>query len=57
MTATIIVAIAVALALTGYRLLCGERFSTAVGGLLGVVVAAGVVALTGSAKDFFVIGI
>jgi hypothetical protein len=57
LTATITVAIAVALALTGYRLLRGERFSSAVGGLLGVVVAAGIVALTGSAKDFFVIGI
>lgn len=54
---TIIVAIAVALALTGSRLLRGERFSMAIGGLLGVVVAAGIVALTGSARDFFVIGI
>ncbi len=54
---TIIVAIAVALAITGYRLLRGERFGTAIGGLLGVVLAAGIVALTGSARDFFVIGI
>jgi Protein of unknown function (DUF3159) len=57
LTAAITVAIAVALALTGYRLLRRERLSTAVGGLLGVLVAAGIVALTGSAKDFFVIGI
>jgi hypothetical protein len=57
LTAAITVASAVALALTGYRLLRRERFSTAVGGLLGVLVAAGIVALTGSAKDFFVIGI
>ncbi|WP_130289470.1 DUF3159 domain-containing protein [Pseudonocardia sediminis] len=54
---TIGVSIAVALGLTGFRLLQGERFGTAVGGLAGVVVAAGLVAWTGSAKDFFVIGI
>ena len=54
---TIIVSISVALAITGYRLLRGERFTMAIGGLLGVVIAAGIVALTGSARDFFVIGI
>jgi hypothetical protein len=54
---TIGVAIAVGLALTGFRLLRGERFTSAVGGLAGVAVAAGIVAWTGSAKDFFVLGI
>jgi Protein of unknown function (DUF3159) len=54
---TIAVSIAVGLALTGFRLLRGERFSSAVGGLLGVAAAVGVVAWTGSAKDFFLIGI
>lgn len=54
---TIAVSIAVALALTGFRLLRGERLSSAVGGLLAVAAAVGVVAWTGSAKDFFLIGI
>lgn len=54
---TIGISIGVGLALTGFRLLRGERFASAVGGLLGVAAAAGIVAWTGSAKDFFVIGI
>jgi hypothetical protein len=54
---TIGVSIAVGLALTGFRLLRGERFSSAIGGLMGIAVAVGIVAWTGSAKDFFVIGI
>ncbi|WP_063034976.1 DUF3159 domain-containing protein [Nocardia grenadensis] len=57
LAATIGVAIAVGLALTGFRLLRGERFSSAVGGLLGLAFAVGIVAWTGSAKDFFVLGI
>ncbi len=57
LTATIIVSVAVGLAVTGYRLLRGERFGLAFGGLLGLAVAIGVVLLTGSARDFFVIGI
>lgn len=57
LTATIGVSIAVGLALTGFRLVRGERFSSAVGGLLGPAVAVGIVAWTGSAKDFFVLGI
>lgn len=57
LTVTIAVSVAVALAITGYRLLRGETFSLAVGGLLGLAVAIGVVSLTGSARDFFVIGI
>lgn len=54
---TIGVSIAVALATTGFRLLRGERFTAAIGGLLGIAAAVGIVAWTGSAKDFFVIGI
>ncbi|WP_424188083.1 DUF3159 domain-containing protein [Actinokineospora sp. G85] len=57
LAATIWASLAVGLALTGFRLLRGERFTSAVGGLLGVGAAVGVVAVTGSAKDFFVIGI
>jgi Protein of unknown function (DUF3159) len=49
--------VAVGLGLTGFRLLRGERFGSAVGSVLGVAAAAGIVAWTGSAKDFFVIGI
>jgi hypothetical protein len=52
--AMITVAIAVALALTGYRLLHGEPFSAAIGGLVGLAAAVGIVVLTGSV---FVIGI
>jgi Protein of unknown function (DUF3159) len=54
---TIGVSVAVGLALTGFRLLRGERFTSAIGGLLGIAAAVGIVALTGSAKDFFVLGI
>jgi Protein of unknown function (DUF3159) len=57
LTATIIVSVAVGLATAGYRLLRGERFSLAAGGLLGLALAIGIVALTGSARDFFVIGV
>lgn len=57
LTATLTIAIAVGLGLAGFRLLRGERLAAAMGGLLGVGVATGIVALTGSAKDFFVIGI
>lgn len=57
LTLTIGIAVATGLALFGYRLLHGERFSTALGSLIGVAVAAGIVAWTGSARDFFVIGI
>ncbi|MFI2713960.1 DUF3159 domain-containing protein [Micromonospora sp. NPDC018662] len=51
------VAVATGLALFVVRLLRGERPVSAVGSLLGVAVAAGIVAWTGSARDFFVIGI
>ncbi|MCI4066349.1 DUF3159 domain-containing protein [Micromonospora sp. R77] len=51
------VAVAAGFALFIVRLLRGERLVSAVGSLLGVAVAAGIVAWTGSARDFFVIGI
>ncbi|MBW0104087.1 DUF3159 domain-containing protein [Pseudonocardia sp. KRD291] len=54
---TIGISLAVGLGLAVFRMVRGERFSTAVGGLLGIAVAAGLVAWTGSAKDFFAIGI
>jgi hypothetical protein len=54
---TIVVSIAVGLGLTGYRLLRRERFTSAIGSVIGVAVTVGIVAWTGSAKDFFVIGI
>jgi hypothetical protein len=57
LTSTIIASVAVALAITGYRLLRREPFDLAVGGLLGLAVAIGVVLLTGDARDFFVLGI
>lgn len=43
----VVVAVAAALALTGLRLLHGERLSSAIGGLVGVGLAAGIVAWTG----------
>ncbi|WP_327151881.1 DUF3159 domain-containing protein [Nocardia sp. NBC_01329] len=54
---TIGISLAVGAALTVFRLVRGERFSSAIGGLLGIGVAVGIVAWTGSAKDFFVLGI
>ncbi|ANY10472.1 DUF3159 domain-containing protein [Pseudonocardia sp. HH130630-07] len=54
---TIAVSVGVAVLLTVFRLVRGERFSSAVGGLIAVGVAVGLVAWTGSAKDFFAIGI
>ncbi|MEV7866430.1 DUF3159 domain-containing protein [Streptomyces sp. NPDC088124] len=54
---TLFVALGTGLALMVFRLIRGERFGTAVGSLAGVAVTAGVVAWTGSAKDFFVVGI
>ena len=54
---TIAVSVAVGVALTVLRLVRGERVASAVGGLVGLAATVGVVAWTGSAKDFFVIGI
>jgi hypothetical protein len=57
LAATTGVSLAVGSALTVFRLLRGERFSSAAGGMLGLAVAVGIVAWTGSAKDFFALGI
>ncbi|WP_280463683.1 DUF3159 domain-containing protein [Nocardia carnea] len=57
LAATVGVSVAVAIALTVFRMWRGERFSSAIGGLLGLAAAVGIVLWTGSAKDFFVIGI
>ncbi|GGK90465.1 DUF3159 domain-containing protein [Nocardia jinanensis] len=54
---TLAISIALGLGLTVFRRLRGERLSAAVGSLLGVAVTAAIVAWTGSAKDFFLIGI
>ncbi|MFC4563816.1 DUF3159 domain-containing protein [Nocardiopsis mangrovi] len=51
------VAIAAALALAGFRMWRGEQLMPALGGVFGVAVAGGVAAWTGSANDFFLIGI
>lgn len=51
------VALAAALVLTGVRVLRGERLMSALGGVFAIAAAGGVAALTGSAKDFFLIGI
>lgn len=51
------VAIAIALVITGLRVKRGEQIPQASGGLLGVVVAGGVAAWTGSAGGYFLIGI
>ncbi|MBY4111762.1 DUF3159 domain-containing protein [Rhodococcus fascians] len=51
------VAIAIALVITVLRVRRGEPIAQASGGLLGVVVAGGVAAWTGSAGGYFLIGI
>lgn len=43
--------------LTVFRLVRGERWTSAVGSLVGVAIAAGIVAVTGSAKNYFMVGI
>jgi hypothetical protein len=57
LTATIAIALAAGVVLTGFRLVRGERFASAAGSVLGVAVAVGIVAWTGSARDFFLVGI
>ncbi|MGW6542361.1 DUF3159 domain-containing protein [Streptomyces massasporeus] len=55
--AAVIAAVATGAVLAVARLIRGERLLAASGSLTGVLVAAGIVALTGSAKDFFLLGI
>ncbi|MFD5776130.1 DUF3159 domain-containing protein [Streptomyces fungicidicus] len=55
--AAVIAAVATGAVLTVARLVRGERLLAASSSLTGVLVAAGIVALTGSAKDFFLLGI
>ncbi|MFD6456206.1 DUF3159 domain-containing protein [Nocardia sp. NPDC060220] len=50
-------AVAVAVAIMGCRIVRGEPVAQASGGLVGVVVAGGVAAWTGSAGGFFLVGI
>ncbi|MGW5868624.1 DUF3159 domain-containing protein, partial [Streptomyces sp. NPDC055239] len=57
LTASIVAAFAVAVAIGVARLMGGESLQPAVGGVFGVAIAAGVVWFTGSAKDYFLIGI
>ena len=54
---TVGLSIAVALALAVFRMVRGEHFMSAMGGVIGVAAAGGVAAWTGSANDFFLIGI
>ncbi|WP_433292133.1 DUF3159 domain-containing protein [Pseudonocardia sp. CA-142604] len=54
---TIAVSVTAGLVLFGFRLARGERFTVAIGSVLGVIVATGLVALTGTARNFFAIGI
>ncbi|MGY0068776.1 DUF3159 domain-containing protein [Streptomyces sp. QTS137] len=55
--AAVIAAVATGAVLTVVRMVRGERLLTASSSLTGVLVASGIVALTGSAKDFFLLGI
>ena len=54
---TVAVAVAVGLGLMAFRMVRGERWTSAVLSLVGVAVAAAIVVLTGSAKNYFVLGI
>ncbi|WP_165922301.1 DUF3159 domain-containing protein [Pseudonocardia endophytica] len=49
LSTTVVVSLATALALTGFRLLRGESLTAALGGVAGVAVVAGVVVWTGAA--------
>jgi hypothetical protein len=57
LVATLTIAVAVGGALTAIRIVRGERWTSAAAGLAGVAVAATIVALTGSAKNYFLLGI
>jgi hypothetical protein len=54
---TLTVALLTGVGLTVFRLVRGERWTSAVGSLVGVAIAAAIVALTGSAKNYFMVGI
>ncbi len=54
---TLTVALLTGAGLMVFRLVRGERWISAAGSLAGVAVAAGIVALTGSAKNYFAVGI
>ncbi|MBY8853140.1 DUF3159 domain-containing protein, partial [Saccharothrix sp. MB29] len=54
---TLTVALLTGAGLMVFRLVRGERWTSAAGSLAGVAVAAGIVALTGSAKNYFAVGI
>lgn len=56
-TASIVAALAVAVAIGVERLVRKESVQPAIGGVFGVAIAAGIVWFTGSAKDYFLIGI
>jgi hypothetical protein len=57
LSATVVVSVAAALAITGLRLLRGDALTAALGGVLGVAVTIGVVALAGPATGFVLAGI
>lgn len=57
MRVAIIAALGVAVAIGVLRLVRKESVQPAIGGVFGVVIAAGIVWFTGSAKDYFLIGI
>jgi hypothetical protein len=57
LTVTLTVAVLTGVGLTVFRIVSGERWTSAVGSLVGVAIAAGVVVLTGSAKNYFALGI
>ena len=57
LAASIGAAIAIAAVLAVFRMWRGEKLMAALGGVFGVAVAGGVSAMTGSANDFFLIGI
>jgi hypothetical protein len=54
---TISVALLAGVGLMAFRLVRGERWTSALGSLVGVAIAVGIVALTGSAKNYFMVGI
>ena len=53
----IVLAVAASLVLVGVRALRRQTLGPAVGSLVGVALAAGITAWTGSGRDFFVVGI